>query len=109
MAVEHAPVDAGEVVEGRPTQGTQTLHVQDVVEVGVWEITSGVVEDIETEEAFVVLSGRGRVEFADGSSLALHAGTVIRLRAGDRTRWTVYETLRKLYVLLPDSSKEATS
>lgn len=109
MAVEHAPVDAGEVVEGRPTQGTQTLHVQDVVEVGVWEITSGVVEDIEAEEAFVVLSGRGRVEFADGSSLALHAGTVIRLRAGDRTRWTVYETLRKLYVLLPDSSKEATS
>lgn len=109
MPIEHAPVDAGDVIEGRPSQGAHTLDVHNGVEVGVWEITTGTVQDTEIEEAFVVLSGRGRIEFADNSSLDLHAGIVVRLQAGDRTRWIVHETLRKLYILLPDSSKEATS
>ena len=106
--VEHEPVDAADVLGGRPTTGTVTLSDDDGVELGVWEITSGVVTDVEVDEVFVVLSGRGRVEFEDGSSIALAAGTVVRLRAGDRTHWIVYETLRKIYVLLPDH-EEATS
>ena len=100
-AVQHEPVDAADVLGGRPTMGTLPLSDADGVELGVWEITSGVVTDIEADEVFVVLSGRGRVEFDDDSSIALTAGTVVRLRAGDRTRWIVYETLRKIYVLLP--------
>jgi uncharacterized cupin superfamily protein len=82
--------------------GTLPLFDAAGVELGVWEITSGIVTDVEADEVFVVLSGRGRVEFDDDSSIALAAGTVVRLRAGDRTRWIVYETLRKIYVLLPD-------
>jgi hypothetical protein len=106
--VEHEPVDAADVLGGRPTTGTVTLSDDDGVELGIWEITSGVVTDVEADEVFVVLSGRGRVEFEDGSSIALGTGTVVRLRAGDRTHWIVYETLRKIYVLLPDH-EEATS
>lgn len=97
----HEPVAAADVLGGRPTAGALTLSDDDGVELGVWEITSGVVTDVEVDEVFVVLSGRGRVEFDDGSSIALVAGTVVRLRAGDRTRWIVYETLRKIYVLPP--------
>ena len=101
LPIEHAPVQA-DVLDGHPTMGAATLHSREGVELGVWEITSGVVKDTEVEEMFVVLSGRGRVEFDDDSSIALAAGTVVRLRAGDRTRWIVDETLRKIYVLLPD-------
>ena len=88
--------------------GTLPLSNAAGVELGVWEITSGIVTDIEADEVFVVMSGRGRVEFEDGSSIALGTGTDVRLRAGDRTHWIVYETLRKIYVLLPDH-EEATS
>jgi uncharacterized cupin superfamily protein len=109
LAIEHAPVEDDDVLEGRPTMGAATLHSHDGVEIGVWEISSGIVKDTEIEEAFVVLSGRGRVEFVDGTSIDLVAGTVVRLRAGDRTRWIIDETLRKLYVLLPDHPKETTS
>jgi uncharacterized cupin superfamily protein len=100
--LEHEPVDAADVLGGRPTAATLPLSDDAGVELGVWEITLGIVTDVEADEIFVVLSGRGRVELDDGSSIALSAGTVVRLRAGDRTRWIVYETLRKIYVLLPD-------
>ena len=105
--LEHEPVAADDVLGGRPTVGALTLSDDDGVELGVWEITSGVVTDTEVDECFVVLSGRGRVEFDDDSSIALAAGTVVRLHAGDRTRWIVYETLRKIYVLLPPPEEPA--
>ncbi len=50
---------------------------------------------------FVVLAGAGTVAFEDGSVLTLAPGVVVRLHAGDRTVWTVTETLRKLYVTAP--------
>ena len=106
LPIDHAPVQDDDVLGGHPTMGAETLHTHGGVELGVWEITSGVVKDTEVEEAFIVLSGRGRVEFADDSSIALAAGTVVRLRVGDRTRWIVYETLRKIYVLLPPPDHE---
>ena len=110
VPIEHAPIQADDVLGGHPTMGAETLHTHDGVELGIWEITSGVVTDVEADEVFVVLSGRGRVEFEDGSSIALGTGTVVRLRAGDRTHWIVYETLRKIYVLLPPPDhEEATS
>jgi uncharacterized cupin superfamily protein len=67
-------------------------------EVGVWELTPGTVTDVEADEVFVVLSGHGILTFEDGSSLGLRAGTVVRLVAGDRTRWEITETLRKVYL-----------
>ncbi|WP_137292930.1 cupin domain-containing protein [Nocardioides dongxiaopingii] len=70
-------------------------------EIGLWEAAPGTDVDVEADELFVVLAGRGTVRFDDGSELALRPGVVVRLRAGDRTTWTVTEALRKLYVLLP--------
>jgi uncharacterized cupin superfamily protein len=69
-------------------------------EVGLWGMAPGVDHDTEVDEVFVVLAGRGTVAFEDGEVLTLAPGVAVRLRAGERTTWTVTETLRKVYVVL---------
>ena len=69
-------------------------------EVGTWEMAPGTDHDTEVEEVFVVLTGRGTVEFEDGEVVTLAPGVAVRLRAGERTTWTVTERLRKVYVAL---------
>lgn len=67
---------------------------------GVWEITAGVSTDVEADEVAVILSGRGIVEDLDtGAVVHLSPGTVLRMAAGVRTRWTIIEPLRKVYVV----------
>ena len=67
---------------------------------GVWTITEGVSDDVEADEVSVILSGRGRVEDLDsGIVLELTPGTVLRLSAGARTRWTIAEPVRKVYIV----------
>ena len=62
-------------------------------------MTPGVMNDVEADEVFVVLSGAATVEFAGGSdTLELGPGDVVRLAAGAETVWTVTETLRKVYL-----------
>ncbi|MCW2748570.1 MAG: hypothetical protein JWP10_1712 [Nocardioidaceae bacterium] len=94
-------VDVTDVVAGSPKTGSLTLDEAFGFEVGLWEITEGTVVDVEADEVFVVLHGRGSVGFEDGSIADLGPGTVMRLQAGDRTTWTIVETLRKVYVLVP--------
>ena len=67
-------------------------------EVGMWGMEPGIEQDTETDEVFVVLAGRGSVTFEDGERIALRPGIAVRLRAGERTTWTVSETIRKVYV-----------
>jgi uncharacterized cupin superfamily protein len=98
--LEHDPAD---VVSGQPATAAQALVDYGGVEVGLWEMTEGVMTDVEADEVFVVLSGRATVVVAaDGSAperrLDIRSGDVVRLAAGMRTTWTVHETLRKLYV-----------
>jgi uncharacterized cupin superfamily protein len=69
-------------------------------EVGLWGMEPGVDHDTEVDEVFVILAGRGTVEFEDGEVVTLAPGVAVRLRAGERTTWTVTETLRKVYVAL---------
>ena len=67
-------------------------------EIGLWGMEPGTDHDTETDEVFVVLAGRGTVTFEDGEEIDLVPGVAVRLRAGERTTWTVTETLRKVYV-----------
>lgn len=103
VAIEHEPVDADALISGTPTTGYTDLGTTaDGAEVGVWEITPGVVSDIEEEEIFIVLSGRATVAFANGQDpIEVRAGSVVRLAAGMSTTWTVHETVRKVYVIPP--------
>lgn len=95
----HEPVPADQSVSGEPNTGTRALVDFDGLEVGIWEMTPGVMNDTEVEELFVVLSGSATIEFADGSpAIEVGAGDVARLAAGAETTWTVTETLRKIYL-----------
>lgn len=99
VAMTREPVPAGQSVSGDPATGTQALVDFDGLEVGIWEMTPGVMNDVEVEELFIVLSGSATIEFADGSpALKVGAGDVARLAAGAETTWTVTETLRKIYL-----------
>lgn len=99
LVVPLSPVPAGQVQEGAPLAGSVALGEFAGCEVGVWEHTAGVSTDVEADEFFVVLSGAATVEFVDDERVAhLGPGTVMRLEAGQRTVWTVTETLRKVYL-----------
>lgn len=103
--IPHEAVEAESLVSGEPTIGYLDIGTTvDGAEVGVWEITPGVVRDVEEEEIFIVLKGSATIEFADGRpSIDVSAGSVVRLDAGMGTTWTVHETLRKIYVLPPSA------
>lgn len=100
LFIEHRPVEPDQVVDGHPHTGIGTLGRFEGLEVGVWEMTPGVMRDVEADEVFVVLSGSATVEFDDGTApLTLKPGDVVRLTEGSRTVWTVTETLRKVYLV----------
>ena len=100
LAIETEPVPDDAVVAGAPVHGAAALAEIGAVEVGVWEMTPGVATDTEADELFVVLSGRATIEFIDPALPAARVGpgSLVWLEAGMRTRWTVTETLRKVYV-----------
>ena len=102
LFVEHEPVAADQVAGGHPHTGVGRLGMFAGLEVGVWEMTPGVMRDVEADEVFVVLSGRGRILLPDGSVLELAPGTVGRLLAGEQTRWEIDEPLRKVWVSAHD-------
>ena len=97
IALEDVPSD--DIESGSPKQGVAELGAIGNCEVGIWELRDGVVIDTEVDEFFVVLSGNATVEFLDeGRSVEVGAGDVMRLVAGSRTRWTVTDHIRKVYI-----------
>lgn len=94
-----------QIVSGEPRTAGHVLHEVPaadggrVIERGIWEITPGVVTDVEADELFVVLSGRATIEIQGGPTLEVGPGDVAVLPEGAATRWTVHETLRKVYQL----------
>ncbi|MFH8555150.1 cupin domain-containing protein [Streptomyces celluloflavus] len=97
--LEPEPLDPGQIVSGEPVVTGKVLwESPDGRQIrGVWQITPGVVTDTEANELFVVVSGRATIEVEDGPVLQVGPGDACILREGDRTRWTVHETLRKAY------------
>jgi uncharacterized cupin superfamily protein len=98
------PLDPERILAGEPRVASVVLHESlpagpggRAVERGIWEITPGVVADVEADEVFVVLSGRATIAFEGGTTLEVGPGDVAVLPEGAVTRWTVHETLRKVY------------
>ena len=75
---------------GDPSTGVAELNRFGGLDVGIWEMTPGVMRDVEAEEVFVVLcrGGDGRVR---RRHRAAHPGPgdVVQLTAGAETVWTV--------------------
>jgi uncharacterized cupin superfamily protein len=101
LPLEPTPLDPAQVVAGDPAVAAAELLADEVRLVGVWEHGPGTSTDVEADEVFVVLSGRATVQVAGGPTLELGPGDVGILAAGDRTTWSVRETLRKVYLLPP--------
>ncbi|MFE2724706.1 cupin domain-containing protein [Kitasatospora sp. NPDC059327] len=99
--LEPDPLDPAQIVSGTPEVSGRVLSESaDGRQLrGIWQITPGVVTDVEADEMFVVLSGRATVEIDGGPTLEVGPGDCAVLRAGDRTTWTVHETLRKAYAI----------
>ncbi|MFG2819788.1 cupin domain-containing protein [Kitasatospora sp. NPDC048365] len=101
VALEPEPLDPDQIVSGNPeVTGKVVWESEDGRQLrGVWQITPGVVTDTEADELFVVLSGRATVQVENGPTLEVGPGDLAVLREGDRTVWTVHETLRKVYAI----------
>jgi len=68
----------------------------------VWEIEPSLSSDVEIDEVFVVLSGDATVQFDDDTpDLELGPGSVVHVRSGQKTRWIVRDTLRKIFIAAP--------
>jgi uncharacterized cupin superfamily protein len=95
------PLDPATVLEGEPRAYSRALRTSSdgAWETGLWELTPGVVTDIEAEEVFLVVAGSATVEIADGPVLELKAGVIGGFAGGERTVWRVRETVRKLYTV----------
>jgi len=98
----HDALPAEQVLEGTPTAAVLELEDLGAYGVGIWEMTPGTACDVEAEEVFVVLSGSAHIDFQDQDGEVVHTldvapGDLVRLREGQRTVWTVHETLRKVY------------
>lgn len=102
-------VDPADVVSGDPAQGVVELGEIGGAETGIWELRGGTVTDTEVDELFVVLSGGATIELlsepgvesdpsAEPRTVEVGPGDVMRLVAGTRTRWTVRDHIRKVYI-----------
>ncbi|MFE9932092.1 cupin domain-containing protein [Streptomyces sp. NPDC005533] len=99
VELEPEDLDPDQIVSGEPVVTGKVLwESPDGSQVrGIWQITPGVVTDTEADELFVVVSGRATVEVEGGETLEVGPGSACVLREGDKTTWTVHETLRKAY------------
>ncbi|MFT4233477.1 MAG: cupin domain-containing protein [Microbacterium sp.] len=102
IEIPFAPVPSEQVVDGAPQTGfvpfPRSLSLSKGA--GAWAMTPGTMTDTEASEVFVVVAGRGRVDFIDPPlpSIDLTPGAIVRLDDGQKTVWTVTETLRKVYL-----------
>ncbi|MFE9630255.1 cupin domain-containing protein [Streptomyces sp. NPDC006463] len=99
VELEAEDLDPGQIVSGEPVVTGKVLwESADGRQLrGIWQITPGVVTDTEANELFVVVSGRATIEVEGGETLEVGPGSACVLREGDKTTWTVHETLRKAY------------
>jgi uncharacterized protein len=86
------------VLAGNPITSSVVMTSDDRVTCGIWQITPGTAVDIaENPGMFVVLSGHATIAVDGGPTFDIGPGDVYIWDAGERTVWTVHETLRKVY------------
>ena len=97
--LEAWPLDPEQIIGAAPEVSGLVLDTSadGRVERGIWQHAEGVSRDTESDEIFVVLSGRATIEVEGGPTLDVGPGDIGLLHAGDRTTWRVHETLRKVF------------
>ncbi|MEY4533136.1 MAG: hypothetical protein RI926_905 [Actinomycetota bacterium] len=95
------PAPAGQVLSGMPETGYIELGIWSGQEVGVWEMSPGIMSDVEVDEVCVILRGTGSVQRTIGGAAVqqeLKPGAVFELHEGEETIWTVSQSVRKIYL-----------
>ena len=85
------------VLAGNPVTSGIVLTGDDKVKYGIWQITAGTSVQVATPGMFVVLSGRATIAVDGGPTFDIGPGDVCICDGGERTIWTVHETLRKVW------------
>lgn len=93
------PLDPSDVVSGSPEAFDLVLATdEDAGETcGFWSITPGIVTDIEVEEKSLIMKGRATVDFGNGRTQTVGPGDVLVFEGGEKTTWTVEETIFKAF------------
>lgn len=97
--LEPDPLEPDQIVSGDPrTSDLALAESGDGSETcGFWRCTPGTFTDVEVEESFLIITGRARVEFEDGRDLSFGPGDTHTFAGGEKTVWTVTETVLKAY------------
>ncbi len=85
------------VLAGNPVVSSTVLPSDSKVRYGIWQITPGQAVAIAPRGMFVVLSGRATIAVEGGPTFDIGPGDTCIWDGGERTTWTVHETLRKVY------------
>lgn len=97
VIVDHEALSSDKNVSGSVTTGATDLGETNQLTTGVWEHSAGISTDVENDEVFVIISGKGRI-YVDGEVLELFPGAVGTLYAGASTRWEIDEPIKKVYI-----------
>ena len=89
--------DPGRVLAGNPVTSSMVLTSGDTVRHGIWQIAPGTAAEVAPAGMFVVLSGSATIAVDGGPTFDVGPGDVCIWDGGERTIWTVRETLRKVY------------
>jgi uncharacterized cupin superfamily protein len=100
VPLSHTELDAERNSSGDVTTAVSAQATLGDMEVGVWEHSVGTSTDVEVEEVFVVLEGKGTVICDEGGRIDLAPGVVGLLPMGAKTTWTITEPLRKVWIIL---------
>ena len=103
VPLTHEPVPEDQLAVPETTTGFVELGSIGGSDFGIWEMSTGSMYDVETEEIFIVIAGAGSVVIDEFNGHRAHTatlapGTIMRLSEGMKTTWTVTETLRKIYL-----------
>lgn len=100
MQLQVFPTAPERLTPGTEIKAAQLWSREDGGEVvAVWEMTPGTLTDVQGNEAFVILSGRARIDFPDGRSFEAGSGEAIVIAPGDVCSFTALETVRKFVTL----------
>ena len=102
IELEMVPLPEEDVLVGQAAEGWKVLHRWRGIDIGVHSFEGGDAYYEDTDQVFVILAGSATVTWPDNSTLTVSAGDVVALQAtGSKLKWTIHETLRKVYLYAP--------
>ncbi|QCR18175.1 cupin domain-containing protein [Agrococcus sp. SGAir0287] len=99
---EHRPKATAEQ-DGQTEASTTVWESAEGIRAGVWEVTPGSFRSTRPgyHEMCQIVSGRATITEEDGSTFEIGPGSLFVTPEGWRGHWTVHETLRKVWCIVP--------